>query len=95
MSINKNEVKEVIDKSEGLDRRMSGRQIQMYAIGGTVGTGIFLASGNVIHTAGPGGCSSSILDWGSNDVFNDVLSWRTYCSYASFGECTSICNRIY
>ena len=61
MNRNKRDVKEVIEKSDGLDRRMSGRQIQMYAIGGTIGTGIFLASGNVIHTAGPGGAVVAYL----------------------------------
>ncbi|SDE17709.1 amino acid permease [Sporomusa acidovorans] len=50
-----NEVKEVLEKSQGLERGMSSRHISMYTIGAVIGTGIFLASGNVIHTAGPGG----------------------------------------
>lgn len=49
-----NEVKEVLEKSQGLERGMSSRHISMYTIGAVIGTGIFLASGNVIHTAGPG-----------------------------------------
>jgi len=61
MNKKRSDVKEVIGKSGGLDRRMSGRQVQMYAIGGTVGTGIFLASGNVIHVAGPGGAVVAYL----------------------------------
>ena len=61
MSKNLRDVNEVIEKSKGLDRSMSGRQIQMYSVGGTIGTGIFLASGNVIHTAGPGGAVVAYL----------------------------------
>ncbi|QHI73270.1 amino acid permease [Aminipila terrae] len=56
-----NEVTEAIDKSKGLERNFSNRHIQMYAIGSTIGTGIFLASGNVIHNAGPGGAVVAYL----------------------------------
>ena len=38
-----------------LQRTLSTRQISMIAIGGSIGTGLFLASGNTIHLAGPGG----------------------------------------
>lgn len=55
MESKSNEVKEVLDKSKGLDRSLSSRHIQMYTLGSTIGTGIFLASGYVIHKAGPGG----------------------------------------
>lgn len=37
-----------------LQRKLNARLINMIAIGGSIGTGIFLASGNAIHTAGPG-----------------------------------------
>lgn len=38
-----------------LKRDLKTRHLTMMALGGTIGTGLFLASGNVIHTAGPGG----------------------------------------
>jgi lysine-specific permease len=38
-----------------LKRRLNTRLLNMIAIGGSIGTGIFLASGNSIYLAGPGG----------------------------------------
>ena len=38
-----------------LQRTLNSRQISMIAIGGSIGTGLFLASGSTIHDAGPGG----------------------------------------
>ncbi|MBU3159676.1 amino acid permease [Clostridium frigoris] len=61
MESNNNEIKEVLDKSKGLERSLSSRHIQMYTLGSTIGTGIFLASGYVIHNAGPGGAVVAYL----------------------------------
>ncbi|HBI6843680.1 TPA: amino acid permease [Listeria monocytogenes] len=36
-------------------RDLKTRHLSMITIGGSIGTGLFLASGNAIHTAGPGG----------------------------------------
>ncbi len=36
-------------------RRLRSRHIAMIAIGGSIGTGLFIASGNAIFSAGPGG----------------------------------------
>ncbi|MET3194173.1 amino acid permease [Bacillus sp. OAE603] len=44
-----------------LDRKLKTRHLSMIAIGGTIGTGLFLASGSIIHTAGPGGALSAYL----------------------------------
>lgn len=38
-----------------LRRRLSARHLNMIAIGGSIGTGLFLASGSTIANAGPGG----------------------------------------
>ena len=47
-----------------LKKSLSTRQISMIAIGGSIGTGIFLASGNTIHSAGPGGALTAYLIMG-------------------------------
>jgi lysine-specific permease len=38
-----------------LERNLRARHLSMIAIGGSIGTGVFLASGSSIQTAGPGG----------------------------------------
>lgn len=38
-----------------LQRRLQTRHLNMIALGGSIGTGIFLASGYALHVAGPGG----------------------------------------
>lgn len=51
------------EKQEGkqLQRVIKSRQLFMLALGGVIGTGLFLASGNVIHEAGPIGAIISYL----------------------------------
>jgi AAT family amino acid transporter len=41
------------DPGEGYARGLGSRQIQMIAIGGAIGTGLFLGAGRAIHQAGP------------------------------------------
>ncbi|MFS0666674.1 amino acid permease [Peribacillus frigoritolerans] len=38
-----------------LKRSLKARHLMMISLGGTIGTGLFLASGGAIHSAGPGG----------------------------------------
>lgn len=62
-----------------LHRKLNTRLINMIAIGGSIGTGIFLASGNAIHTAGPGGTMIAYL----------VVGIMVYFLMTSLGEMAS------
>ena len=44
----------IIERERGLRRSLSARQLSMIAIGGAIGTGLFLGSGFAISLAGPG-----------------------------------------
>ncbi|CAH2714238.1 Lysine-specific permease [Neobacillus rhizosphaerae] len=44
-----------------LRRSLKSRHLTMISLGGTIGTGLFLASGGAIHSAGPGGAILSYL----------------------------------
>ena len=43
------------ETDQQLKRKLGARHLNMIAIGGSIGTGLFLASGQTIATAGPGG----------------------------------------
>ena len=38
----------------GVERGLKSRQVQMIVLGGTIGTGLFISTGNIIAQAGPG-----------------------------------------
>ncbi|KAG0041387.1 hypothetical protein BGZ83_001884 [Gryganskiella cystojenkinii] len=48
-------VPHIAKEQEGLKRDLRLRHMVMIAVSGTIGTGLFLTSGNTIATAGPGG----------------------------------------
>ena len=49
------------EREAGLRRQLSGRQLTMIAMGGAIGTGLFLGSGLTIGLAGPGVIISYVL----------------------------------
>ncbi len=49
------------DGEHGLKRSLSARHLQMIAIGGAIGTGLFVASGATIAQAGPGGALTAYI----------------------------------
>jgi len=59
-----------------LQRHLSVRMLNMIAIGGAIGTGLFLASGNSITIAGPGGTMLAYL----------ITGVMVYCLMTCLGE---------
>ena len=51
----------IVQREQGLLRRLSARRLTMIAIGGAIGTGLFLGSGFAISLAGPGVLLSYVL----------------------------------
>lgn len=60
----------ILGKSEGLQRGMKARHVTMIAVGGTIGTGLFLGSGYVLQNAGPGG---SLLAYGVGGLLMYIM----------------------
>lgn len=63
-----------------LQRRLKARHIAMIAIGGSIGSGIFIASGTAIHMAGPGG---ALLAY-------SIISLMVYFLMTSLGEMATL-----
>lgn len=45
---------EVSDNADGLQRHLANRQIQLIAIGGSIGTALFVSIGSALEEGGPG-----------------------------------------
>lgn len=77
-----------------LKREMSGRHLQFIAIGGAVGTGLFIGSGASLATAGPVGCLISYIAVGTilYSVMTSLGEMATYIPTA--GSFTSYSARF-
>ena len=65
-----------MEDSNHLQRRLKARHLTMIAIGGAIGTGLFLASGGAVAQAGPGGAL----------VAYAIMSLMVYFLMTSLGE---------
>ncbi|KAI8993134.1 amino acid permease/ SLC12A domain-containing protein [Pilobolus umbonatus] len=63
-------------KNHSLQRGLKARHIQMIALGGTIGTGLFMASGTAIVNGGPGGAL----------VGYSIVGILVFCVMMSLGE---------
>ncbi|KAF9162836.1 hypothetical protein BGX21_001847 [Mortierella sp. AD011] len=61
---------------KGLQRNLQARHLTMISLGGTIGTGLFLASGSSIATAGPG----------YSQVAYTLIGSMVFCFMSSLGE---------
>lgn len=59
-----------------LCRSLKGRHLQMIAIGGAIGTGLFIGSGEVLHDGGP----ASVL------IAYSLVGTMIYCTVQALGE---------
>ncbi|KOS16722.1 General amino-acid permease GAP1 [Escovopsis weberi] len=63
-----------------LSRKLQGRHLQMIAIGGSIGTGLFVASGKALSTGGP---ASLLLAF-------SIVGMMLYCTCQALGELSVI-----
>ncbi|KAG9321670.1 hypothetical protein KVV02_004074 [Mortierella alpina] len=61
---------------KGLQRNLAARHLTMISLGGTIGTGLFLASGQSIAVAGPG----------SSQIAYCLIGSMVFCFMSSLGE---------
>lgn len=76
-------------EGEGLRRSLKTRHMTMIAMGGAIGTGLFVASGNSIATAGPGGALVAYIAIGLMvfllmQSLGEMSAWRP--TSGSFGD---------
>jgi AAT family amino acid transporter len=61
----------ILGRESGLRRKLTSGQISMIALGGSIGTGLFLGSALSVHAAGPG----VILSYAAGALITLLLMW--------------------
>ncbi|KAG9235321.1 putative arginine permease [Amylocarpus encephaloides] len=86
--------KQVIQQSPELKRKLKSRHLQMIAIGGTIGTGLFIGSGGAIAKAGPAGALIAYIFVGTivYSVMQSLGEMATYIPIS--GAFTSYASRF-
>ena len=68
------------EQNNELHRSLKARHMNMIAIGGSIGTGLFFASGSAVSTAGPGGALLAYL----------IMGMVVYLLMTSLGEMSTL-----
>lgn len=78
-----------------MDRDLKTRHISMIAIGGSIGTGLFMASGAIVSQAGPGGALIAYMLIGIMIYFlmTSLGELATFYPVSRFFQC--ICAAVY
>jgi len=63
-----------------LHRKLKGRHLQMIAIGGAIGAGLFIGSGKALSTGGPG---AVVLDFA-------LIGFMLFCTVNALGELATL-----
>jgi AAT family amino acid transporter len=79
-NVEKNAATPHVVAEDRLARKLSARQVQMIAIGGTIGTGLFLGTGKSLATGGPASMLIAYLIVGGI-VFVTMLSLGEMATY--------------
>lgn len=66
----------LVTSNPSLARKLKGRHLQMIAIGGSIGTGLFIASGRALYNGGP----ASLL------IAFSLVGGMLYCTCQALGE---------
>ncbi len=82
------------ENNESLQRGLKRRHLQMIAIGGSIGTGLFLAMGGTIRDAGPGGAIAGYAIMGVVVYFMMTALGELAAKYPVPGAFTAYANRF-
>lgn len=80
-------VSELNAGSQHLHRNLRGKEVQLFAIGGAIGTGVFINMASALPKGGPGSFFIAFLIWGGfmwcvNECFGKAVLVRGICLIA-------------
>ncbi|KAH9909914.1 putative general amino acid permease [Xylariomycetidae sp. FL2044] len=85
-------VTDVKPGSQALHRKLRGPEVQLFAIGGAIGTSLYVQMGSALPKGGPAGLFLGFLVWGGvmlcvNECFAEMVTWAPVPSpFIRFGE---------